>query len=125
MLTGEPPHRTGKTVDEFERTPDLAERLSHYRQSIEQSPPPAGHRKRRGVDKMLAAIVDRCLAVDPAERFPNVQSVLDALDARALRLARRPMMVTGAIGPALVLAVVAWFAWRGFQRGACGNRTRR
>ena len=65
MLTGGPPHRTGKTVDEFERTPDLAERLARYRQSIEQSPPPSAHRKVRGVDKMLAAIVDRCLAPDP------------------------------------------------------------
>ena len=42
MLTGGPPHRTGETVDEFERTPDLAQRLARYRQSIEQSPPPAG-----------------------------------------------------------------------------------
>ena len=25
------------------------------------------------------------------------------------------MMVLGAIGPALLLAVVAWFAWQGFQ----------
>ncbi len=115
MLTGGPPHRTGKTVDEFERTPDLAERLSRYRQSIEQSPPPSAHRKVRGVDKLLAAIVDRCLAADPNKRFANVQAVLDALDDRASRLARRPMMVLGAIGPALLLAVVAWFAWQGFR----------
>ncbi len=76
------PH--GKTVDEFERTPDLTERLARYRQTIEQSPPPAGHRKRRGVDKMLAAIIDRCLAADPDHRFPNVQAVLDALDAAGI-----------------------------------------
>ncbi len=87
MLTGGPPHRTGETVDEFERTPDLAKRLARYRQSIEQSPPPSGHRKVRGVDKMLAAIVDRCLAADPNKRYANVQAVLDALDARASRLA--------------------------------------
>lgn len=115
MLTGGPPHRTGKTVDVFERTPELTERLAHYRRSIEQSPPAAEHRRRRGVDKMLAAIVDRCLAADPDKRFPNVQAVLDALDNRAARLSRRPMMVLGAIGPALLLAVVAWFAFRGFD----------
>jgi hypothetical protein len=115
MLTGGPPHRTGKTVDQFERTPELQERLTRYRQMIEQSPPPAAHRKVRGVDKMLAAIVDRCLSPDPDKRFPNVQAVLDALDARAARIARRPMMVVGAIGPALLLAVVAWFAWQGFS----------
>jgi eukaryotic-like serine/threonine-protein kinase len=115
MLTGEPPHRTGKTLSEFERTPDLTERLLRYRQSIEQSPPPAAHRKVRRVDKMLAAIVDRCLAADPNKRYANVQSVLDALDERESRLARRTMMVLGAIGPALLLVVVAWFAWHGFS----------
>ena len=115
MLTGGPPYRTGKTVDAFERTPDLNQRLRHYRETIEQSPPPSAHRKVRGVDKMLAAIVDRCLAVDPDRRYANVQEVLDALDDRASRLARRPMMVLGAIGPALLLAVVSWFAWQGFS----------
>jgi eukaryotic-like serine/threonine-protein kinase len=115
MLTGGPPHRTGKTVDQFERTPDLNQRLTHYRQTIEQSPPPTDHRKMRGVDNLLAAIVDRCLAPDPAKRFANVQEVLDALDDRASRRARRPMMVLGAVGPALLLAVVTWFAWQAFH----------
>jgi len=115
MLTGGPPYRTGKTVDAFERTPDLNQRLRHYRETIEQSPPASAHRKVRGVDKMLAAIVDRCLAVDPDRRYSNMQEVLDALDDRASRLARRPMMVLGAIGPALLLAVVSWFAWQGFS----------
>jgi eukaryotic-like serine/threonine-protein kinase len=115
MLTASPPHRTGKTVDQFERTPELTQRLARYRETIEQSPPPSAHRKVRGVDKMLSAIVDRCLAPDQDNRFPNVQSVLDALDDRASRLARRPMMVLGAIGPALLLAVVTWFAWQGFN----------
>ena len=88
MLTGGPPHRTGKTVDEFERTPELDQRLAHYRQTIEESPPPADHRKMRRVDKLLAAIVDRCLAPDPGKRFPNVQAVLDALDRAGLAVWR-------------------------------------
>ncbi len=115
MLTGHPPHRSGPTVDQFERTPDLKQRLSKYRQMIEQSLPPAEHCKVPGVDALLAEIVDRCLAADPDQRFPNVQSVLDALNNREVRRARRPMMVLGAIGPALLLAVVAWFAWQGFH----------
>jgi eukaryotic-like serine/threonine-protein kinase len=114
MLTGSPPHRSGETTDEFDRTPDLRERLARYRQFIEQSPPPAAHRQRSGVDSPLADIIDRCLAFDPKDRFPNVQAILSALDDRAARRARRPMMVLGAIGPALLLAVVAWFAWQGF-----------
>jgi hypothetical protein len=115
MLTGHPPHRSGPTVDQFERTPDLNLRLSKYRQMIEQSLPPAEHCKVPGVDALLAEIVDRCLAADPDQRFPNVQSVLDALNNRDIRRARRPIMVLGAIGPALLLAVVAWFAWQGFH----------
>ncbi|MGD0656223.1 MAG: protein kinase [Thermoguttaceae bacterium] len=115
MLTGHPPHRSGPTVDQFERTPDLKQRLSRYRQMIEQSLPPAEHCKVPGVDSLLAEIVDRCLAADPDRRFPNVQSVLDALSNREVRRARRPIMVLGAIGPALLLAVVAWFAWQGFH----------
>ncbi len=115
MLTGGPPYRTGKTVDAFERTPDLNQRLQHYRETLEQSPPPTAHRKVRGVNNMLAAIVDRCLAIDPQRRYANVQEVLDALDDRASRLARRRMMVMWAIGPALVLAVVTCFAWQGFS----------
>jgi len=114
MLTGGPPHRSGDVVKEFEKTPQLLKRLVRYRRLIEESPPPAGHRQVRGVDRALADVIDRCLAADPQQRFPNVQAVLDALDERAARRERRPMMVLGAVLPALLLLVVTWFAWRGF-----------
>ena len=115
MLTGGPPHRTGKTVEEFDRTPQLPKRLSRYRKLIEQSPPPRLHRRMRGVDRPLSEIIDRCLAADPEQRFPNMQAVLDALDRRDARRKRRPMMILGVLGPALLLAVVGFFAWRGFN----------
>jgi len=114
MLTGGPPHRSGEAVKQFEETPHLVRRLARYRRLVENSPPPAGHRQVRGVDRALAEIVDRCLAADPQRRFPNVQAVLDALDERAARRARRPMVVLGAALPALLLLVVSWFAWQGF-----------
>lgn len=115
MLTGSPPYRTGETVDAFERSPDLSDRLARYRRMIEESPPPAGHRQMPGVDRALAEIVERCLAPDPNKRYPNVQAVLHALNLRAARRARRPLVVLGAVGPALLLAIVSWFAWRGFD----------
>jgi eukaryotic-like serine/threonine-protein kinase len=115
MLTGGPPHRTAPVAEEFERTPDLAVRLSRYRQMIENSPSPSAHRRVRGMDRALAEIIDRCLAADPEKRFPNVQAVLEALDLRSARRARQPLMVLGAIGPAMLLLVVTWFAWQGFN----------
>lgn len=115
MLTGTPPYKAEAAGDEFAPSGDLALRLARYRELIEQSPPPTAHRRVPGVDRMLAEIIDRCLAVDPRQRFPNVQSVLDALRLRAARRARRPLMVVGAVGPALLLAVMAWFAWQGFR----------
>jgi len=114
MLTGGPPHRSGTVVKEFEKTPHLLKRLERYRQLIEESPPAWAHRQVRGVDRALADIVDRCLAADPKQRFPTVQAVLEALNDRAQRRQRRPMMVLGAVLPALLLLVVTWFAWRGF-----------
>ncbi len=114
MLTGSPPHRTNQAVEQFDQTPHLMRRLSHYRRLIEDSPLPDTHRKVRGIDRDLIEIIDRCLAADPDRRFPTVQAVLDALDHRAERRARRPMVILGTVGPILLLLVVAWFAWRGF-----------
>ncbi len=115
MLTGNPPHRATRDVELLEKTTNLDERLAIYRRLIRKAPPPAEHGKVPGVDRALAEIIDRCLAADPKERYPNVQAVLDALDARAARRAFRPMMVLGAVGPALLLLVVSVFAWQGFS----------
>lgn len=115
MLTGEPPHRTPELVRALEQARDLEERLALYRRAIRKAAPVWAHRRVPGVDRALADIVQRCLEPDPQRRFPNVQAVLDALDARAVRRARRPAMVLGAIGPLLLLAVVSVFAWQGFN----------
>jgi hypothetical protein len=115
MITGSPPHRTPQSTGQLEAAGDLDQRLAQYRRMIRTAPPPAAHRQTPGVDRALAEIVDRCLAADPHKRFPNVQSVLAALSARARQQALRPVMILGAVGPALLLAVVSLFAWRGFQ----------
>jgi hypothetical protein len=112
MLAGSPPHRHEKSVTEIEQAKDLEDRLARYRQLILESPTPAAHRRVPGVDRALAEIVDRCLATDPDRRFANIQAVLDALDERARRRARRPLVALGALGPAVFLAIVALLAWR-------------
>lgn len=115
MLTGQPPHRTPEALLQLDLIPGLEERLTAYRRWIRKSPPPSGHRQVPGVDRALAEIIDRCLAADPRRRYPNVQVVLDALSARSVRRQRRPILVLGALGPMLLLAVVAAFAWHGFS----------
>lgn len=116
MLTGEPPHRTPELAQRLEGSGSLQQRLSEYRTAIRSAPAPTAHRRVRGVDKALATIIDRCLAADPRGRYANVQAVLSALDARQRARARRPTLILGAVGPALMLVVVALFAWSSFSR---------
>ncbi|MBI3837851.1 MAG: serine/threonine protein kinase [Planctomycetia bacterium] len=115
MLTGTPPYRSEAAITEFETATDLEERLSRYRQLIKQSPLPTKHRQVPGVDRELADIVDGCLAPDRERRYANVQEVLDALNARERRRARRPLVLTGFVGPALLLGIVLVFAWNLFE----------
>ncbi|MCE9544961.1 MAG: protein kinase [Planctomycetia bacterium] len=114
MLTGAPPYQTGAMVDELRSAPDLESRLAMYRHAIRRAAAPQAHRHVAGVDRALAEVVDRALAPDPNKRFANVQAVLDALAVREERKARRPLVVLGALGPALVLLVAAIFAWQWF-----------
>lgn len=115
MLTGIAPHRGDLEAEEIESATDLDERLKRYRQAIRNAPPLTKHRKIPGVDKPLAEIIDNCLAPDPKRRYRNVQAVLDALKKRESSRARRPLLILGAVGPAVLLVVMTLFAWRGFE----------
>ena len=115
MLTGEPPFKSPDLVQKIEQSQNLEDRLQLYRDAIKRAPRPTAHRRVAGVDRLLADIIDRCLSVDSRRRFSNAQAVLDALDARAARRARRPLIILGALGPALLLAVMGTFALRAFN----------
>jgi hypothetical protein len=108
LLTGEPPYRDAPGVETLDEATGLEERLSRYRRLLREAPKPRKHRRVPGVDRALADIIDRCLAVNPARRFANAQAVLNALDARALRRARRPLLVMGALAPVLLLLVMGY-----------------
>lgn len=114
-LTGGPPYRDERAIEQIQEASGLAEQLARYREWIEHSPVPRAHRRVRGVDRELAEIVSRCLAVDPHKRFANPQSVVDALRARRARRARRPLLVLGAVGPLLLLLVMSAFGWDVFE----------
>jgi hypothetical protein len=111
MLTGEPPYRSQAALSEIDTATSLVQRLERYRQHIRTAPPPAGHRQIRGVDRDLAEILDRCLAIEAAGRFANVQSVLNALRSRDVARDRKPLLALGLVGPLLFLLVVSLFGW--------------
>jgi hypothetical protein len=108
LLTGQPPHQDLPGVEALERSMALEERLARYRQMLGQAHRPRNYRRLPGVDRALAQILERCLAINPTERYPNVQALFDALAARALRRARRPLVVMGAVGPVLWLLLLGF-----------------
>lgn len=62
--------------------PSLGFRLEKYRDHLLSSPPPSAHRSARGMDRRLAAIIDRCLELHPERRYRDAGEVAEALRAR-------------------------------------------
>lgn len=113
MIVGSPPYKTPDTVTTLDTAASLPERLKRYRDTIFKSHFPRAHHRVRGMDRWLVAIVDRCIAKKPEDRFANVQLVLAAIERRQMARLRRPLMLLGIVGPILLLAVMALFARRG------------
>lgn len=112
MLTGSPPYRDETVVADIDTAGSLPKRLQRYREAIARNPPPAAHLRRTGVDRELAAIVNRCLAADPQQRYGNIQLILDDLSLRERNRARRPLMLLGIVGPLILLCATCFFGWR-------------
>lgn len=106
MLVGVPPYHSPEAIATIQTPGTLDDRLARYRTILTESPKPTAHASVPYVDSALAAIISRCIAVNPRERYPNVQAVLTALDARTAALSRRPLLVLGGLGPLLVMLVV-------------------
>ena len=104
MLVGQPPHRTPDNEARLEQAKTLDEKLAVYQQIVARGPRPSGHLPQPGVDARLAAIVDRCLAPDPQQRFPTARAVGDALAARAHYRSLRPAIWLGILLPLILLA---------------------
>ncbi|MDB5312516.1 MAG: hypothetical protein JWO38_6718 [Gemmataceae bacterium] len=107
MLTGHPPHRDRTEASAVVGTGPLDGQLAAYRHLIETSPPPAAHYKVAGVDAGLAAVVSKCLAANPRNRYPNPQAALSALEGWELHRVRRPLMVLTGMGFTALLVVMA------------------
>lgn len=104
MLTGEPPYAQDGP---WQEPLPLAERLAAYHRHLHSAPPPRRHRDVPGMDAGLAAILERCLAIDPARRFPNPQAVCSALDQWHWQRLRRPLLIFTAVAFALLLLLLS------------------
>ncbi|MEM9530558.1 MAG: serine/threonine protein kinase [Pseudomonadota bacterium] len=115
MITGRPPYASEKASRELKSSTNTWERIERYVELIESSPAPRGHHENPNVDRPLRDIIDRCITVDPEERFQTVQEVLGALAARAKRATLRPLVLFGVLGPLVLLAGMAGigvWAWQ-------------
>lgn len=106
MVTGKLPYLTKDSADSVSSQGSVDKRLRAYSQLLKTSPPPTDHRHVPGVDADLSRIIDRCLAVNPNRRYPNVQSVLHALALRDSKMSQRPLLMVGILGPAIVIIVL-------------------
>jgi hypothetical protein len=107
MLTGGPPYRSDAALAAVESAGSIERQLAAYRRLLVESPRPTAHRRIGGVDRRLSDIVDRCLVLDPARRFPNPQAVLEALASRDRYRARRPLIALGVLAPLVLLGTIA------------------
>jgi serine/threonine protein kinase len=111
MITGELPYLNDEISHQISSQHSLAERLECYSHLASDQKKPKAHRLHPGVDKELANLIDGCLEVSPTRRYPNVQSVLQALQLREHRKSQRPMLLVGLLGPVLVVLLMAFVAW--------------
>ncbi len=109
MLTGQPPREDTALRTRLKSTDQLFERLRLYRESIRRAPNLVGHRQAKGVDRDLANIIDRCLALDPQARPRDAAAVLEALARRERKRRQRPALLFGLVAPVLLLLVMAIF----------------
>lgn len=115
MLTGEPPHKTAESRSALKAGRSLSERLLSYQALLRAAPPPAVALRQAQIETGLREIVSRCLALNPDERYGSIEAVLEAVEARAARRARWPLLVLGAVGPALLLILMAGVSWQAAQ----------
>ncbi len=66
---------------------------------VHMQPEPVGARRGEVLDDALVAIVDRCLAKTPADRYPSAQAIIDELDAYLYAIGVREQALAERIRP--------------------------
>lgn len=89
ILTGTMLFATRANLERLEEAPNLAERLERYRAMVEDGPPPVWNGQGAAVaDEDLVAVVNKCMARRPEDRYASVAEI--ELDLQAMR-ERRPV----------------------------------
>ncbi|WP_406699595.1 serine/threonine protein kinase [Singulisphaera sp. Ch08] len=122
MLTGHPPREDPKLRAEIRGTADLSHRLRRYRDWVQQAPVPREHRRVKGIDRLLVAIIDRCLETDPSRRLRDAGAVLEALERRRRTLRQRAMLGFGLIAPVVLMLTMAAFTLSGANRAILASQ---
>ena len=120
MLTGHPPYRDDTVMESIDTAGSLPKRLQRYREAITESDPPEKHIRASGVDRNLSRIISKCLAVNPEDRYANVEQILLDLNRREESRQRRPLMLLGIVGPMLLLIGSGIFAARTINQASEG-----
>ncbi|MCA9070985.1 MAG: protein kinase, partial [Planctomycetaceae bacterium] len=107
MVTGKLPYLTSKASESLASQDTIDKRLKTYRTLLQTSALPLEHYQVSGVDPALREIIDRCLAINPKHRYPNVQSVLHALALRESKRAQRPLVTLGIAGPGIAVLLLS------------------
>jgi hypothetical protein len=107
MLTGQPPREDSTLRSELQRTAHLSTRLQLYRDKLGRAPRPSGHRKVKGMDSDLAALIDACLAIDPERRPRDAGEVLALLARRERRKQQLPVLVSAVLAPLVLVLLMS------------------
>ena len=74
------------------------------------------------MDRALAEIIDRCVAVHGEDRYPHAVSLLNDLEQRDRQRFRRPFLVLGFLGPLLLLLTMGFFGYRAYRQALAESR---
>jgi hypothetical protein len=82
---------------------EVRDELERYAAHVEASPAVMAHREVQGVTAEVAQMIERCLSIEPGQRPKDATELLKQIERCERSRRRRPLLILGAIAPALTL----------------------
>jgi hypothetical protein len=82
---------------------EVRDELERYAAHVQASPAVVAHREVQGVTAEVAQMIERCLSVEPEQRPKDAAALLKLIERCDRSRRRRPLVILGAIAPALTL----------------------